>query len=191
MNNITKGNYGYLKKYRRNKLFASIALALMIIFIVVTVIIMFGDTKRVAIVFAILLALPLSKFLIAFIMCANFKPLTNEDYTKIKEETTTSFKDISFDISISQYEGAKFYPSMLIKNGKVYAFVYDKAFSSKRKDYEKWIKNAISDTKYEYKIFVTDKIDEYIKKVNSVSEPNHNNLLIDKHIKELIYEKGV
>lgn len=191
MKSYKKGEYGYLKKYRNSKLIASIVFLLLIAFIVATVIIMFGDTKRVAIVFAILMALPLAKFIIAYILCLKFKPLTMEDYEYIKANSKDCFKDLSFDISITQYEGAKFYPAMLIKNGKVYAFVYDKNFSSKKKEYETWIKNTFSDTKYEYKVFVTDKLDEYVKKINSVSEANRNNKLIDMYIKELIFEKGV
>lgn len=191
MKSYKKGEYGYLKKYRNSKLIASIVFLLLITFIVATVIIMFGDTKRVAIVFAILMALPLAKFIIAYILCLKFKPLTMEDYEYIKANSKDCFKDLSFDISITQYEGAKFYPAMLIKNGKVYAFVYDKNFSSKKKEYETWIKNTFSDTKYEYKVFVTDKLDEYVKKINSVSEANRNNKLIDVYIKELIFEKGV
>ena len=191
MKSYKKGEYGYLKKYRNSKLIASIVFLLLIAFIVATVIIMFADTKRVAIVFAILMALPLAKFIIAYILCLKFKPLTMEDYEYIKANSKDCFKDLSFDISITQYEGAKFYPAMLIKNGKVYAFVYDKNFSSKKKEYETWIKNTFSDTKYEYKVFVTDKLDEYVKKINSVSEANRNNKLIDVYIKELIFEKGV
>lgn len=191
MNSIEKGNYGYLKKYKRNKLIAIISFVIMIVFIVVTVYLMFGDTKRVAIVFAILLSLPLAKFFTTYIICAKFKSLTETDYNTIIEKAPDCFKELSFDISISRYEGIKFYQSMLIKNGKVYAFVYDKNFTACKKDYEVWIKDVISETKYDYKVFVTDKLNEYIKKINSVSEPNHNNMLIDKHIKELIYEKGV
>ena len=191
MKTYEKGEYGYLKRYRRNKLIGTIIFALMIIFIVVTIVIMFGDTKRVAIVFAILLALPLAKFIIAFILCVKFKSLSLEDYNLIRDKTGDSFKDILFDMSITQYEGMKFYPSMLIKNGKIYAYVNAKDYSLKKKDYEKWIKNAITDTKYEYKVFVTDNFETYIKKVNSVSTPNHNTKLIDKHITEQILEKGV
>ena len=191
MKTYEKGEYGYLKRYRRNKLIGTIIFALMIIFIVVTIVIMFGDTKRVAIVFAILLALPLAKFIIAFILCVKFKSLSLEDYNLIRDKTGDSFKDILFDMSITQYEGMKFYPSMLIKNGKIYAYVNAKDYNLKKKDYEKWIKNAITDTKYEYKVFVTDNFETYIKKVNSVSTPNHNTKLIDKHITEQILEKGV
>ena len=191
MNRYKKGEYGYLKNHRKNKLLASSAFVLMIVFIVVTTIIMFGDTKRVTIVFAILLALPLAKFFIAYILCAGFKPLSNEDYSYIKEKTGDDFSSILFDISITKYEGAKFYPAMLIKNGKLYAFVYSEKLKDNKKDYELWITDAISSSKYEYKVVVTDDIDVFIKKVTSVSEPNHNNKLIDKHIKELIFDRGV
>ena len=34
-------------------------------------------------------------------------------------------------------------------------------------------------------------IDEYVKKINSVSEPNDNNKLIDRHIRDEILSAGV
>mgnify|MGYP007004243618 CR=1 FL=1 len=191
MNSLKKGDYGYLIQHRRRKLFATLTFALMIIFIVVTMLIMFGDTKRVAIVFAILLALPLAKYLIAFILCAGFLPLNKNDYAYIKKKTGDDFNELLFDMTITKYEGARFYPVMLIKNGKIYAFVYESRLSKGKADYQTWIKDAVSQSKYEYKIFITSDIDEFIKKVLSVSQPNHNNRLIDKHIRELIMEKGI
>lgn len=165
MNSLKKGDYGYISRYKRNKLLVVIAFMLMIVFIVVTMLIMFGDTKRVAIVFAILLALPLAKYLTAFILCAGFRPLTKGDYNYIREKTGDDFMDLLFDISISRYEGIKFYPVMLIKNGKIYAYVYDSRLEEKKNDYLLWIKDAVAQSKYEYKIFITSDIDLYIKKV--------------------------
>lgn len=191
MNNLEKGNYGYLEKYKRNKLIGITVLGLMIIFIVVTVIIMHGDTKRVAIVFAILLSLPFVKTLIAYLVVANFKPFSKKDYNELMDKCGDDGKELMFDIVISQYEGMKFYQSMLVKNGRVYAYVNNKDYSARKKDYEKWLTNAYSTSKYEYKVFITDNIDAYIKKVKSVSEPNSKTLIVDKHIKELILEKGV
>ena len=53
-----KGEYGYLTAYRRQKLMITLILACMIAAVILGTIIMFGDTGRVMIVFAILLALP-------------------------------------------------------------------------------------------------------------------------------------
>ena len=152
---------------------------------------MYGDTSRVIIVFAILLSLPLAKFLIAYIIVAKFNPLTFDQHAKIANNYKNKDSSLMFDITISQYEGIKFYHSMLIKNGKIYALVLNKDYSAKKKDYEKWIAACITGDKYKYKITVYDDIDEYIKKINSVSEPNDNNKLIDRHIREEILSAGV
>jgi len=191
MNSLKKGDYGYLDKYKKSNLIGVLLLGLMIIFIVVTVIIMHGDTKRVAIIFAILLALPFSKFIIAYFMVAKFKPISKDEYNKICEKCPECKGQIFFDAVISQYEGMKIYQSLLVKNGRVYAYVANRDYTSHKKDYEKWLTNSYSSSKYEYKVFTTDNLDIYIKKIASISEPNDNTRIIDKHIKELIQEKGV
>lgn len=191
MSKLQKGDYGYLEKYKKNKLLGVLTLGLMIIFIVVTVIIMLGDTKRVAIVFAILLSLPFAKTLIAYIMVANFKPLTKTQHKEFVEDIQGDKLNILYDVVIVQYEGMKFYQLLLVKNGRVYAYTNSKDYKSNKKDYEKWISNAYSASKYEYKVFLTDDLNAYIKKIKSISEPNDNTRIIDKHIMELILEKGV
>lgn len=191
MKSYNKGEYGYLKSYKLKKLIGVIILTLMIEAIVIGTLIMFGDTKRVIIVFAILLALPLAKVLIAFIVCARFNALSFDEYTMICNKVKHSDKYLLYDVTISQYEGIMFYQSLLVKNGRIYALVLNKDFNDKKKDYIKWINSCISSEKYKYKVSIFDNIDEYIKKVNSVSEPNDNNKLIDRHIREQILSAGV
>ena len=159
--------------------------------VVIVTIIMFGDTSRVIIVIAILLSLPLAKFLIAYIIVAKYNSLSFDKHAKISNNYKAKDSCLMFDITISQYEGIKFYHSMLIKNGKIYALVLNKDYSDKKKDYEKWINDSITSQKYKYKITTFDNIEEYIKKINSVSEPNDNNKLIDRHIREEILSAGV
>ncbi len=191
MNKTNKGEYGYLKAYKLSKLTIILVLSVMLAAVVIGTILMYGDTSRVIIVFAILLSLPLAKFLIAYIIVAKFNPLTFDQHAKITNNYKNKDSSLMFDITISQYEGIKFYHSMLIKNGKIYALVLNKDYSAKKKDYEKWITACITGDKYKYKITVYDDIDEYIKKINSVSEPNDNNKLIDRHIREEILSAGV
>lgn len=191
MNKTNKGEYGYLKAYKLSKLIIILVLSVMLAAVVIGTILMYGDTSRVIIVFAILLSLPLAKFLIAYIIVSKFNPLTFDQHAKIANNYKNKDSSLMFDITISQYEGIKFYHSMLIKNGKIYALVLNKDYSAKKKDYEKWIAACITGDKYKYKISVYDDIDEYIKKINSVSEPNDNNKLIDRHIREEILSAGV
>ncbi|MBE5952884.1 MAG: MFS transporter [Lachnospiraceae bacterium] len=191
MNKVNKGEYGYLKYYKLSKLLVVGILSIMLAAVVIGTIIMFGDTSRVIIVIAILLSLPLAKFLIAYIIVAKYNSLSFDKHAKISNNYKAKDSCLMFDITISQYEGIKFYHSMLIKNGKIYALVLNKDYSDKKKDYEKWINDSITSQKYKYKITTFDNIEEYIKKINSVSEPNDNNKLIDRHIREEILSAGV
>ncbi len=191
MKKVNKGEYGYLKSYKLSKLLVVAVLAIMIAAVVIGTIIMYGDTSRVIIVIAILLSMPLAKFLIAYIIVVKYDSLTFDEHAKIANTYRANDNCLLFDITISQYEGIRFYESMLIKNGKIYALVKSNDYNDKNKDYEKWITNCLVNGKYKYKITIIHNIDEYIKKINSVSEPNDNNKLIDRHIREEILSAGV
>ena len=191
MNKVNKGEYGYLKSYKLSKLLVVAILAVMIAAVVIGTLIMYGDTSRVIIVIAILLSLPLAKFIIAYVIVAKFDALTFDQHAKISNNYKSKDESLLYDITISQYEGVKFYHSMLVKNGKICALVLSKDFSEKKKEYEKWIATSIDGGKYKYNVSVFNSIDEYIKKINSVSEPNDNNKLIDRHIREEILSAGV
>lgn len=191
MKKFNKGEYGYLKSYKLSKLLMIALLSIMLAAVVLGTLIMFGDTSRVIIVIAILLSLPLAKYMIAYIIVAKFNSLTFDVYTKITNNYKSKDGCLLFDMTVSQYEGIKFYHSMLVKNGKIYALVLNKDFQQSKKDYEKWILDCITNDKYKYKVSLYNDIDEYIKKINSVSEPNDNNKLIDRHIREEILSAGV
>lgn len=191
MNKPNKGEYGYLKHYKFSKLMVIMILSIMLAAVVIGTLIMFGDTSRVIIVIAILLSLPLAKYMIAYIIVAKFSGLTFDEHAKIANNYKTKDGCLLFDMTVSQYDGIKFYHSMLIKNGKIYALVLNKDFQQFKKDYEKWVLDCITNDKYKYKVSVFNDIDEYVKKINSVSEPNDNNKLIDRHIREEILSAGV
>jgi hypothetical protein len=187
MNSINKGDYGYLARYKKGKLLGTVVLALMIIFVVVTTIIMFGDTKRVAIVFAILLVLPFAKFFIAFILSAGYRPL-DKDSAALLEKSAGGKEYILFDMVISRYEGMKHYAAITVKNGRIYALVLEKG---NPKEYEEWIDIAANDSKYKYKIAIYPDLKQYEKKIASVSTPNDNTRLIDRHIMDRIKDSSL
>ena len=68
-----KGQYGYIDYYKKGKLLVTMILAIMIASIILSMLLAFGDTGRIGIIFAILLVLPFAKFLIAYIMCAHLR----------------------------------------------------------------------------------------------------------------------
>ncbi len=189
MNKLYKGDYGYINSYKKKKLIGALILLLMIVFIVVTVRIMFGDTKRVAIVFAILLSLPFAKVFIAFFVVKGFKSMDKKDYGEISEALVDDL--IAYDVTLSRYEGMRYYYCLCVKNGFVYAYVPAKDFSSKKKDYTEWIKQSINDGKYEYKVACFDNVGSFIKKVNQAGAPSDNTLLVDKYIMKQLLDMGV
>ena len=143
------------------------------------------------IVFAILLSLPFAKFLIAWIMCARFEPLTEEQYQKLcqdisDKEKTENMDGVLFDVVITQYEGMKFYQSMCVKNGKVVALVLAKDFQQNKKEYREWIERCVTGSKYKYTVTLCSEIGEYGKKVHTISTPNDKTAMIDRHIREKI-----
>lgn len=186
-----KGEYGYLKYYRLCKLIGVIVFTAMIEFIVITMLLLWGSTSRVIVVFAILLSLPLAKFFIAFIMCVKFKPLDEEDYASIRDEIKNEHGIILYDVAVSRYEGMKFYQSICVKNGKICALAMDKSFEENKKDYEKWLESCVSNSKYSYSIYVFSDVKAYIKKADSISEANDRNRSIDKHIAKIILEMSI
>ncbi|MBR1815547.1 MAG: hypothetical protein IJ763_02480 [Lachnospiraceae bacterium] len=185
-NKYQKGEYGYMNSYKKSKLIISLIFAVMISFIIITMLIMYGSTQRVMIIFAIILVLPFSKFLISYIMCMTFKPMDKETYEYINDKTASQNGTLLYDVVITETAGMKFYQSICVSDGRIYAYIEDKKYKIQKNDYIKWIKNCISGTKFSYTIHVTDDKDEYIKKVNSVSKANEKNERIDKHIVERI-----
>lgn len=186
-----KGEYGYLKYYRLCKLIGVIVFTAMIEFIVITMLLLWGSTSRVIVVFAILLSLPLAKFFIAFIMCVKFKPLDEADYASIRDNVKNEHGILLYDVAISRYEGMKFYQSICVKNGKICALAMDKHFEENKKNYEKWLEGCLSDSKYNYSIYVFCDVEAYIKKAGSISEANDRNRTVDKHIAKIILEMSI
>lgn len=189
-----KGQYGYLSAYRREKLIIALILACMIAFVIIGTIIMFGDTGRVMIIFAILLALPFAKFLIAWIVCAKFKPFTKEQYDSfqadIKDSAVLS-KYLHYDVVVSQYEGMLFYQSILVMNGKIIALAQECSGTLEMKKYKRWLTNCMEGAKEPYSVTVYDKVDAYTKKIKSISTPSDQTARMDQYIAQCILDTCV
>lgn len=183
-----KGQYGYINYYKKTRLLISLALAAMIAFIILTMLFMYGDISRVGIVFAILLVLPFAKFLTAYIICAKFSPMSEALHQHIFEKTKTEAGEemtgLLYDVVVSQYEGMHFFESVCVKNGKACALVLDKKYLENKSEYEKCMQAALADSKYKYRIHIYTDVDAYVKKVCSLSEPNDNTRIIDRHMRE-------
>ena len=108
-----KGQYGYINYYKKGKLLVTLILAIMIASIILSMLLAFGDTGRIGIVFAILLVLPFAKFLIAYIMCARFQTMPQDVYDIVHGQTNET--DMIYDLVITQTEGMHFYDAVCVR----------------------------------------------------------------------------
>ncbi len=118
---VKKGDYGYIASYKLKKLLLTLVFAIMLFSVVIGTIVMYGDTKHIVIIFAILLSLPFAKCLLAYLVCARFFPLKKDVYDSLEALQIPGL--LIYDLVISQYEGMVFFPSVYVLNGKIYALL--------------------------------------------------------------------
>lgn len=191
---MEKGQYGYIKRHKKKIIISIIILGVMILTGVILSLVMFKTTKTLIIILPILISLPFAKQIVALIMCSKFKPLTEEDRQKIEKGIHYENRDgILYDISLSRYEGMMFFPAVIVRDGRM-LFLYQKAFDKKIPDVEflkKEIARSFEMIKKPYVIITALTVDEFIKKAETIKEPDEDYVVKDQSMREKIFELGV
>ncbi|MED9989207.1 hypothetical protein GT641_02190 [Clostridium sp. BIOML-A1] len=191
---MEKGQYGYIKKHKKKIITSIIILGVMILTGVILSLVMFKTTKTLIIILPILISLPFAKQIVALIMCSKFKPLTEEEHKKIEKGIHYENRDgILYDISISRYEGMMFFPAVIVRDGRM-LFLYQEAFDKKIPDVEflkKEIARSFEMIKKPYIIITALTVDEFIKKAETIKEPDEDYVVKDQSMREKIFELGV
>lgn len=191
---MEKGQYGYIKKHKKKIITSIIILGVMILTGVILSLVMFKTTKTLIIILPILISLPFAKQIVALIMCSKFKPLTEEEHKKIEKGIHYENRDgILYDISISRYEGMMFFPAVIVRDGRM-LFLYQEAFDKKISDVEflkKEIARSFEMIKKPYVIITALTVDEFIKKAETIKEPDEDYVVKDQSMREKIFELGV
>lgn len=191
---MEKGQYGYIKKHKKKIITSIIILGVMILTGVILSLVMFKTTQTLIIILPILISLPFAKQIVALIMCSKFKPLTEEEHKKIEKGIHYENRDgILYDISLSRYEGMLFFPAVIVRDGRM-LFLYQKAFDKKIPDVEflkKEIARSFEMIKKPYVIVTALTVDEFIKKAETIKEPDEDYLVKDQSMREKLFELGV
>ena len=191
---MEKGQYGYIIKHKKKIITSIIILGVMILTGVILSLAMFKTTKTLIIILPILISLPFAKQIVALIMCSKFKPLTEEEHKKIEKGIHYENRDgILYDISLSRYEGILFFPAVIVRDGRM-LFLYQKAFDKKIPDVEflkKEITRSFEMIKKPYVIVTALTVDEFIKKAETIKEPDEDYLVKDQSMREKLFELGV
>lgn len=182
------------KKHKKKIITSIIILGVMILTGVILSLAMFKTTKTLIIILPILISLPFAKQIVALIMCSKFKPLTEEEHKKIEKGIHYENRDgILYDISLSRYEGILFFPAVIVRDGRM-LFLYQKAFDKKIPDVEflkKEITRSFEMIKKPYVIVTALTVDEFIKKAETIKEPDEDYLVKDQSMREKLFELGV
>ncbi len=190
----SKGQYGYIKKYKKWTWAGVIILGILILVGVITSLVQFGTTKTLLIILPILICLPFAKQVVALIMCWNMKPLSDADHAKVVADVTYSdSEDLLFDISISRYEGMLFFPAVVVRDGRM-VFLYTGTFGKKIADgdtLKKEIMKAFDKIKNPYLVIVATSVDDFVKKANAIKEPDEDYLKRDASMREKLFEMGI
>ena len=189
-----KGQYGYIKKHKKKIITSIVILGVMILTGVILSLAMFKTTKTLIIILPILISLPFAKQIVALIMCSKFKPLSEEDHQKIEKGIHYKNRDgILYDISLSRYEGMLFFPAVIVRDGRM-LFLYQEAFGKKIPDVEflkKEIARSFEMIKKPYVIVTALSVDEFIKKAETIKEPDEDYVVKDQSMREKLFELGV
>ena len=190
---MEKGQHGYMNRHKRNVLISIIVLGLFVIAGVFFTVVMFDTRNSIFIVIPILVALPLAKQLVAYIMCAGFRELSDEEYSKLKKLSYFEDPSVVYDVSVSRYEGIVYFPVAVIRDGRM-LFYYNGDFGKKIKDeasLKKIITEAFADQKKQYVVIVATDIDSFISKAGKIKAPAEEFIGADERMRERLFELGI
>ena len=184
---MEKGQHGYMNRHKRNVLISIIVLGLFVIAGVFFTVAMFDTRKTVFIVIPILVALPLAKQLVAYIMCAGFKELTKNEYAKIEKLSYFGDPSLVYDVSISRYEGILYFPAAVIRDGRI---PYDLVKTDDDGNTYVLVAEALADQK-KYVVIIATDIDGFVAKAEKIKAPSDEFVGADEKIRNRLYELGI
>ena len=191
---MDKVQYGYIKKYRKKIIISIIALGILILAGVILSLAMFKTTKTLIILLPILISLPFAKQIVALIMCSKFRPLTEKEHAYLEKQIHYENRDgLLYDISISRYEGMIFFPAVIVRDGRM-LFLYQTPFQKKIPNAEflkKEIQRAFENVKQPYVVMTATTLEEFVKKANTIKEPDEAYVEKDKSMRQTLFELGV
>lgn len=191
---MEKGQFGYIKKYKKKLVISIVLLAMIIITGVAISLVMYKTTKTLIILIPILTSLPFAKQLVGLILCAGFQPLTKEEKQEIDNKISYSASEaLLYDVSISRYEGMIFFPAVVVRDGRM-LFLYNGEFKKKLSSVEELkqiITQCFESQKKKYVLMVATDLEDFIKKAQTIKEPDDEYRARDKKMREKLFELGV
>ena len=164
-----KGRYGHWKHYRNMRILVAAILLLAIAASVVLSLAVFHTKKTVFIVIACLLAIPFARNITDIIMVLKAKSLERSVYEKMEAVSQEAGVRLLYDIMITETDGAVYIPCMLIASNNIIAFTPDYSDTKAREKIKTYISGANTAAGLNFRIFVTEREDTFIKEIKKVN----------------------
>ena len=158
--NTQKGQYGYIKAYRKKRLIIALICLAMIASLLVASFLIFETRKTWLAIIACVIAIPFARNVTDIIMAMRVKPLSKNQYDKVNEEIK-KLRDkvyddeigLVYDLTITRSEGIGFIPCAYIMNNNVIIYSPKDNTAKEKEKLEKYADMVNEDKKISCRIF--------------------------------------
>ena len=186
---MSKGNYGYAKSLKRRRLLLMFLCFLFIVADVVSSLVFFQTKKTLFVVLACIMSIPFAKNLIGYLMVIRCEPLSEEDHEKAEEIAGERETVFAYDISVTDTEGALFYPCVAVYNNNVIGLV-QKNQNFRKKDAVTFLKKVQEGVPTKPRVVVVDSLKELKRELDRLNPPKEDQVDADVKIAERLLELG-
>lgn len=188
---ISRGDYGYARKYKNTRLILTLLLFTCIVTDVVLALVIYQTKNTILTVVACVMSLPFAKMFIAYLLCIKFEPLSKSEHQRAEALEDRYGVKLLYDVSISQSEGLLFYPCLTVFNNNVIAYVPKADSPEQVKEYTEYMKKSYEGTKFRLRIVVVNEWEKFEKELAKIHEPKDEQKKTDRFIMQRLLELGV
>lgn len=167
---MTKGSFEYIKRRKRRQgliaaLFFGIAMGIFVLGLVLNKM----EKTNVFTVFAVLMVLPATKYLISFIILIPYTSVSKERYEEVKAACPDGI-DVWTDVVFSSAERVMMMDFMMMDQGHVICYSEKK---DKVKVMEQYLRDGLSQREIKYQVEVYDDFGRFKKRLAKLTTPDH------------------
>ena len=194
---IEKGQYGYIKAYRKKRLIIALICLALIVALLVACFLIFETRKTWLAIIACVIAIPFARNVTDIIMSMRVKPLSQKQYEKVNEETRWLRQEeydgeigMVYDLSLTRSEGIGFIPCAYIMNNNVIIFSPKDNTAKEKEKLEKYADMVNEDKNISCRIVTTNKLDSFVKEIKKIKVNEKTDFKNDKRIFEKLKTLG-
>lgn len=165
---MEKGQFGYIRKKRKQNLVICLAFVFVIILLYIIGLIVFKTRNNYCTLVAVILVLPFAKFLVNLIICYKAEVLESDSYKRIK---ATNYPYIDYDLILSNKQKPVSIKALALDNNTLYLYSKEKIDEALLR---KYIIEFLSNVKIEANVNFIASEEKFIKELNKLKLKNRD-----------------